>query len=87
MGCLESQSLSGAVIQSVLDHSQALIGGSFQAPLNGYVLTQQTIEVLFSAALPTATRIAKIGLDDKGLIDGRVMRKLIAVVHRQSLHP
>jgi hypothetical protein len=87
VGCLESQPLSGAVIQSVLDHSQLLIGDSFHAPLLGNVLPQQTIEVLVAAALPAAIRIGKVGLDAKGLIYGLVIRKLFAVVHRQSFHP
>jgi hypothetical protein len=87
MGCLESQPLSGPVIPSLFDHGQLLIGDSFHAPLLGNVLAQQTIEVLVAAALPTAIRIGKVGLDVKGLIDGLVISKLLAVVHRQSLHP
>ena len=75
------------MIQSVFDHSQLLIGDSFHAPLLGNVLAQQTIEVLVAAALPTAIRIGKVGLDAKGLIDDLVIRKLLAVVHRQRLHP
>ena len=51
VGRLESQPLSGAVIQSVFDHSQLLIGDSFHAPLLGNVLAQQTIEVFVAAAL------------------------------------
>ncbi len=84
---LEAQPLSGPVIQSVFDHSQLLIGDSFHAPHLGNVLAQQTIEVLVAAALPTAIRIGKVGLDAKGLIKSLVIRKLLAVVHRQSLHP
>jgi hypothetical protein len=87
VGCLESQPLSGAVIQSVFDHSQLLIGDSFHAPLLWNVLAQQTIEVLVAAALLAAIRIGKVGLDAKGLIYGLVIRKLLAVIHRQSLHP
>ncbi len=79
MGCLESQPLSGAVIQSVFDHSQLLIGDGFHAPLRGNVLAQQTIEVLVAAALPAAIRIGKVGLDAKGLIDGLVIGKLLAL--------
>lgn len=37
---LESQALSGAVIQSVFDHSQLLIGDGFHAALFGDVLAQ-----------------------------------------------
>ena len=74
MGCLESQPLSGAVIQSVFDHSQLLIGDSFHAPLLGNVLAQQTIEVIVAAELPAAIRISKVGLDAKGLINGLVIR-------------
>jgi hypothetical protein len=87
VGCLESEPLSGPVIQSVFDHSQLLISDSLHAPLLGNVLPQQTIEVLVAAALPTAIRIGKVGLDAKALIDGLMIRKLLAVVHRQSLHP
>ncbi len=87
VGCLESEPLFGPVIQSVLDHSQPLICDSFHAPLLGNVLAQQTIEVHVAAALPTAIRIGKVGLDAKGLIDGLVIRKLLAIVHRQSFHP
>ena len=67
VGCLESEPLPGPVIQSVFDHSQLLIGHSFHAPLLGNVLAQQTIEVLVAAALPTAIRIGKVGLDTKRL--------------------
>lgn len=49
--------------------------------------TRKSVEVLIAAALPTAIRIGKVGLDAKDLIDGLVIRKLLAVVHRQSLHP
>lgn len=86
MGSLESQPLSEAVIQSVFDHSQLLIGDSFHALLLWNVLAQQAIEVLVAAALPDAIRIDKVSLDAKGLINGLVIRKLLAVVHRQSLH-
>ena len=82
MGCLESEPFSGPVIQSVFNHSQLLIGDSFHAPLLGNVLAQQTIEALVAAALPAAIRIGKVGKDAKALIG-----KLLAVVHRQSLHP
>ncbi len=82
VGCLESEPLFGPVIQSVFDHSQFFIGDSHHAALLGDVLTQQTIEVLVAAALPTAIRIGKVGLDAKGLIDGLVIGKLLAVAHR-----
>ena len=72
VGCLESEPLSGPVIQSVFDHSQLFTGDSFHAPLFGNVLAQQTIEVLVAAALPAAIRIGKVSLDAKGLIDGLV---------------
>jgi hypothetical protein len=86
VGSLESQPLSGAVIQSVFDHSQLLIGDSFHALLLWNVLAQQTIEVPVAAALPAAIRIGKVGLDTKGLINGLVICKLLAVVLCQSLH-
>lgn len=87
VGCLESEPLSGAVIQSVLDHSQLLIRDGFHAPLLGNILAQQPIEVFVAAALPAAIRIGKVGLDPQGLINDLVDRKLLAIVHRQSLHP
>ena len=87
VGRLESEPLSGPVIQSVFDHSQLLIGDSFHGPLLGNVLAQQSVEVLVATALPTEIRIGKVGLDARGLIDGLVIGKLLAVVHRQSLHP
>ena len=87
MGCLESQPFSGSVIQFVLDHSQLLIGDGFHAPLLGNVLAQQSIEVLVAAALPAAIRISTVGLNSQGVIDCLVIRKLLAVVHRQRLHP
>ena len=82
VGRLESQPLSGPLIQSVFDHSQLLIGDSFHSPLLWNVLAQQTIEVLVAAALPAAIRIGKVGLDAKALIYGLVIGKLLAVVHR-----
>jgi hypothetical protein len=50
-------------------------------------MADQTIDVPVAAALPAAIRIGKVGLDAKGLIYGLVIRKLFAVVHRQSLLP
>jgi hypothetical protein len=85
--CLEPKPLSGPLIQSVFDHSQLLIGDSFHAPLLWNVLPQQIIEVLVAAALPTAIRIGKVGLDAKGLIDDLAIGKLFAVVYRQRFHP
>ena len=87
IGCLESQSFSGSVIDSVFDHSQLLIGHGFHAAFLGDVLAQQSVEVFIAAALPTAIRIGKVGLDAQGLIGGLVIRKLFAVVHGQSPHP
>ena len=87
MGCLESEPLSGAVIQSVLDNSQLLSRDGFQAPLLVNVLAKQPIEVFVAAALPAAVRNSKVGLDAQGLIDGLVVPKLLAVIHRQSLDP
>lgn len=66
LGCRESQPLSGPVIQLVFDHSQLPIGDRFHPPLLGNVLAQQSIEVLIAAALVTAVRIGKLGLDAKG---------------------
>jgi hypothetical protein len=87
VACLESKPLFGPVIKSVFDHSQLFIADSFHAPLLVNVFAQQTIKVLVAGVLSAATRIGKVGLDAKGLIDGQVIRKLFAVVHRQSLHP
>jgi hypothetical protein len=42
-------------------------------------LAQQTIEVLVAAAMPTAIRIEKVGLDAKGLIDGLVIGRRFAI--------
>jgi hypothetical protein len=75
------------MIDSVLDHSQLLICHGFHAPFLGDVLAQQPIEVLVTAALPTAIRVGKVGLNAQGLVGGQVVRKLLAVVHRQSLDP
>ena len=85
--CLEFLPLSRAVIQSVFEHRQLLFGDSFHVPLIWNVMAQQTIEVFVAAAPPAGKQIGKVGLDTKGLIDGLVIRKLFAVVHRQSLHP
>jgi hypothetical protein len=87
VGCLKSKPLSGPVIQSVFDHSRLFIGDSFHMPLFGSVLAQQTIEVFVAAHLTAAIWIGKVGLDAKCLIDGLVIRKLLAVVQRQSLYP
>lgn len=80
VGCLEAGPLSGAVIQSVSDHSQLLIRDDFHAPLLEIVLAQQSIEVFVTAALPAAIRISKMGLYPQGLIDGLLVRKLLATV-------
>jgi hypothetical protein len=69
------------------DHSQLLIVDSFHASLLGNVLAHQSIEVLIAAALPNSLWIGKVDQHAKGLIDGLVIRKLLAVVHRQNLPP
>lgn len=86
VGSLEDQPLSGPMIQSVLDHSQLLICYGFHASLLGYVLSQQSVEVLVATALPAAIRVSKVGLDVQGLINALVVPKLFAVVHSQGLH-
>ena len=60
---LESELLFGPVIQSVLNHNQALIGNGFHTPLLGNVLAQQPIEVLVTAVLQAPIRIGKVGLN------------------------
>jgi hypothetical protein len=67
--CLESEPLSGPVIQFVLDHIQLLIGDSFHSPFLWDVLAQQPVEVFVAAALPAAIRIGKVGLDAQHMID------------------
>jgi hypothetical protein len=61
------------VIQSVIDHSQRLIGDGFLATLFGDVLAQQSIKVLIAYSLSTAVRIGNAGLNTPGLIDALVV--------------
>jgi hypothetical protein len=74
------------VIQSVFDHSQLLVANSVHASLLGNLLALQYVGVRVAATLPTAIWIGKVGLHVKALLDGMVMVKFFAVVHRQRLH-
>ena len=82
---LEAEPLAGTVIQPVLDHGQLFIRDGFHAPLLGNVLAQQAVEIFIAASLPAAVRISKIGLDAQGPVNGLVVGKLLAIIHRQGL--
>ena len=86
VGCLESQSFSGSVIQSIFDHSQFLFCDRVHAAFFWDVLAQQAVEVFVAAALPTAIWVSEVGLNAQRLIHLLVVRKFFAVVYRQGLH-
>jgi hypothetical protein len=62
VGGFEPQPLSWSVVQSVLNHSQLFLRHRSQVSLLGHVLTQQAVEVLIAAPLPSAVGVSKVGL-------------------------
>ena len=81
VGCVESEPLSGPVIQYFFDHSQFIFGDRFHAPLLGNVWRSYQEKILTAAAQPTLKRIGKVGLVAQGLIDRLVIGKRPFVVH------
>ena len=84
-GCFESQSFSGSVIQSVLNHSNFLISDRGHGSFLGDVLAQQPIEVFIAAAFPTGKGSGKVSRALKLLINMCMRCKLFAVIKGQRL--
>ena len=62
VGGFELQPLSRPVVQSVLNHSQLFLRDCAQRLLLGYILAQQSVEVLITAPLPAAVGVGKVSL-------------------------
>lgn len=86
-GCFESQSFSGAVIQPVFDHCNFLLINRIHRSLFSHILTQQTVEVLVGASLPTRIRPSKLARALQCLVDLEVRGKLFAVVVGERFDP
>ena len=83
----ESQSLTGAVIQSVFDHLNFLVRYICHPALLGHVLPQQAIEVLVGATLPARKGPGKVACAAQRFISPGVPAKFFAVVIGQGLDP
>ena len=84
-GCFESQSFSGSVIQSVLNHSNFLICNRRHGSFLRDVLAQQPIEVFIASSLPAGEWSGKVGRTLELLINMEMTRKFLSIVKGQCL--
>jgi hypothetical protein len=84
-GRIESQSLTGAVIQSAFDHSNFLVSDVCHRPLLGHILPQQSVEVLIGAVLPTGKGPRKVPRAAQGLVNLGMTTELFAILKVSAL--
>lgn len=84
---LESQSLTGPVIQPNLDHLDVLVGNGFHQALLGHIFPKQSIEVHVGPTLPTRKRPDKVACAVQRVINLGVPAELLAVVVSQGFDP
>jgi hypothetical protein len=77
------QSFPGAVVQTVHDHGEFLIGHGMKRPGLGQVLARQAVGIFVGSPLPGGIGIGEVGCGFEGAIDLAMPGKLQAVVEGQ----